>query len=505
MLGSIHRVTDRPSRLRAQVGPDRSPADPQGPGGPGRSRARGWVWVLSLAAFVVYAAYALSRHRQFLTAGHDLGIFDQAVRAYSRFAEPLVPLKGSDFNILGDHFHPILLAVVPAYWAFDDPRTLLVIQALLLAASIPVVHAFALRRMPSGWALALSAGYALGWPLAAMVDFDFHEAAFAVPVLALAIDALDRRSDRALIAWSLVLLLVREDMGAVVLLLGALRALHRPRRVGVGLMLAGVAAFLVVTQLVIPAMSSTGTFVYWTFDALGPDLPSSIRHLVTQPWDVARAFVTPAVKVGTLALLLVPLSLLPLGSPYALLALPLLAERFLNSRERLWTTDFHYDAPIWIILTLAMVDAGGRWGVWRRPTLRSAAIGWLIVSQVLLIAVGQSPLRRVVDGSAWRTTPHAQSLAQAVATIPPGVCVAVDDRLAPHLTRTNRVTRPGVPAPTADYIAVDLTQATVGHDKWPSVDVLRQAQADGYVTVWVSDGIHVLALPTVTPRPECQG
>ena len=38
-------------------------------------------------------------------------------------------------NLLGDHFHPALMLLAPAYWIWDDARVLLVVQALLLAAS----------------------------------------------------------------------------------------------------------------------------------------------------------------------------------------------------------------------------------------------------------------------------------------------------------------------------------------------------------------------------------
>jgi uncharacterized membrane protein len=466
---------------------------------------RHWpVLLLSLVALLVYTAYALSRHSQFLTGGHDLGIFDQAIGNYARLQAPLVPIKGIDYSILGDHFHPILVLAVPAYWIWDDPRTLLVLQSVLLAVSIPIVAAFARRRMPAGWALAVAGGYALGWPIAAMLDYDFHEVAFAVPVLAAAIDALDRRSDRALVAWAAVLLLIREDMGAVVMMIGLVRMLRAPRAVGAALVVVGAAVLALVTQLVIPALSSRGGFVYWTFDALGPDLGSAVRTLLTDPIGVAREFVTPSVKVRTLALLLLPLALLPLGSPYLLLAAPLLAQRFLNSREGLWTTEFHYNAPLWIILVLAMVDGGGRLGVWRRPVARALVVGLLVASQALRVLGGRSPLSRMLDGSAWGATATSAARATAVRLIPPDVCVSVDDRIAPHLIRTNRVAVLGVPAPRPDYIVVDLGERTTGYPHSLSGVALRVAELSGYEPVWSGADVHVLRWPAITPRDECR-
>jgi len=79
-----------------------------------------------------YSTYALIRHAVFRSAGYDLGIFDQAVRNYAHFHLPYSPLKGVSFNLLGDHFHPLLMVFAPLYWIWDDPRMLLVGQAIVV-------------------------------------------------------------------------------------------------------------------------------------------------------------------------------------------------------------------------------------------------------------------------------------------------------------------------------------------------------------------------------------
>lgn len=78
-----------------------------------RAHREWWpLWGLMAVSFAVYSIFSIERHQQFGTAGYDLGIFDQAVRAYSHFQAPIVPLKGVGYNIFGDHFHPII-ALVP--------------------------------------------------------------------------------------------------------------------------------------------------------------------------------------------------------------------------------------------------------------------------------------------------------------------------------------------------------------------------------------------------------
>lgn len=106
-----------------------------------------WPWLTAAFVFVVYAIYSFTRYRQLLSTGYDLGIFDQAVQQYAAFHAPQVALKGEHYNILGDHFHPILILLAPLYWIWNDPRMLGVALAALIALSCPLVYAFARRRL----------------------------------------------------------------------------------------------------------------------------------------------------------------------------------------------------------------------------------------------------------------------------------------------------------------------------------------------------------------------
>ena len=71
--------------------------------------------VLALSA-AVSVTHSFLRYATYEAKGYDLGIFDQVVRQYALLNAPLSSVKGVDFHILGDHFHPILALLAPAYW-----------------------------------------------------------------------------------------------------------------------------------------------------------------------------------------------------------------------------------------------------------------------------------------------------------------------------------------------------------------------------------------------------
>ena len=75
----------------------------------GRVVATWWLpTVIACAVGALYVCYSVAQWRALVVPSWDLGIFAEAVQAYSRFEAPIVPIKGPGYNLLGDHFHPIL-------------------------------------------------------------------------------------------------------------------------------------------------------------------------------------------------------------------------------------------------------------------------------------------------------------------------------------------------------------------------------------------------------------
>src|SRR5262249_22548601 len=139
------------ARACAQGGRCRT-SDPEAPSGclslasAGRRQPAAVPYAIAAGAFALYAALAVVRHQR-LETGFDLGLFEQAVRAYARLQPPVVPLKGPGVLALGDHFHPIVAALAPLYRLLPGPVTLLIAQSALLALSVVPVTRLAERRL----------------------------------------------------------------------------------------------------------------------------------------------------------------------------------------------------------------------------------------------------------------------------------------------------------------------------------------------------------------------
>lgn len=381
--------------------------------------------LLAAAVMALYTYYSLQQMKHWVTPSWDLAIFTQMAQAYSHFSVPIVPIKGPDFNLWGDHFHPILVLLGPVYALFPSPTTLLVVQNALVAfASFAIVRftqrAFALGQkaelaatgtaepaqnakpakyqgvIPTITGLLLGAGFALSFGVQQAIAAQFHEVAFAVPLLAMSLGYLVLASrvsgtERARYLayacwWSLPIAFVKEDMGITVAAIGLIIFIRTgwlstavdilmprlsagtpaPMRTRMQqlysswartpavaestmVMIWGVFWSVVAIYVILPYFNSGGNFDYAdkvNFSAaLGDPFGSVLQMLGNNT------------KLATLGLLLMTGALLWVISPLAAIALPTLAWRLLSTMESYWASTWHYSLVLMPVVFLALLDA----------------------------------------------------------------------------------------------------------------------------------------------------
>ncbi|HET7243313.1 MAG TPA: DUF2079 domain-containing protein [Streptosporangiaceae bacterium] len=382
------------------------------------------TWIIALATFIAYDTISVFRYLRLDPGSWDLGIFTEYVKQLAGLHSPEVPIRGAGFNLLGDHFQPIVGLLAPLFRVFPTPETLLVAQALLTAASvIPVCRAA--QELLGTWASrGIGLAYGFSWGLQQMVNFDFHEIAFAVPLLAFSLSALVRRRLRPAVLWALPLVFVKEDQGFTVAAIGLVMAgmglvvlarggkpppgtpsaspgerppgtlrwlkapflRHRagavlaregdPRRgeagawVRAGILLAawGLAWSVLAIAVIIPHFNPMHHYPYW-YDGgvVGPGGHPSLSGLAHQVVQSGHE------KLWTTFLILLPVAFLALRSPLVLIALPSLALRFISTNNYFWGTSWHYDATVMPIVFLAAVDGMARF---RASSQRRALLAW---------------------------------------------------------------------------------------------------------------------------------
>ena len=383
--------------------------------------------LLAILATLAYGLLGSQQFRNLVSRSWDLGIFTQLLRAYGELRAPIVPIKGDEVNLLGDHFHPLLAVLAPVWWVWPSGEALLWTQALLFGLSAVPLTRLAIDRLGPGLGSLAGGAYVFSFGLQSAATVQFHEIALAVPLLAISLTCLLRERPQAAVLWAAPLVFVKEDLGLTVAALGLLIALRRGadhRVQGLALACWGGGWFVLSTFVILPLLNTAGQYDYT--DNLG------------SPLDVFW----PPVKWLTVLMLLLAAGLIGGRSPLILLLLPTLAWRFTGTVEFYWDWYWHYNAVLMPIALAAMLDALGdrRTGLaaaWWRPAVprpgRRIRVTAVAVSAAVTLALGPAmPVLDVLRPQLWEPTWRAESAEAALAAAPEGSVLAVDITLMAH-------------------------------------------------------------------------
>ena len=325
--------------------------------------------VIACAVAALYISFSLAQWRTLSDPSWDLAIFAEAAQAYSRFEAPIVSIKGPGYNLLGDHFHPILMLLGPIFRFFPSAFTLLIVQDLLIAASVLPIARLAQRLLGRGGAVLVGLAYGLGWGLQGAVAAQFHEVCVAVPLLACAGAAFVERRWGACMAWLAPVILVKEDLGLTVFVAGLALAWRRRGEDRSGMLaslayaLFGIVAFVVTVKLFLPAMNPAGTWAY-SLDgsATGAGTAMAGATAAREVPSLWQILAVPSVKIVTLAVLLAGAGVVGVRSPWFALVLPTLAWRFAGSVDAYYQwSSWHYNAVLVPIAACALLDVIAGW------------------------------------------------------------------------------------------------------------------------------------------------
>jgi uncharacterized membrane protein len=433
------------------------------------------VWLIAAVVFGAYCTISLFRLITLNPSSWDLGIFTEYVKQIAHLHAPIVDIRTPGMNLLGDHFQPIVGLISPFFLIFPSAATLLVAQALLTAISVFPVAQAGREKLGTGAGRAIALAYGFSWGLEQMVNFDFHEIAFAVPLLAFSLSALLRGTTRAAVWWAIPLVFVKEDQGFTVAAIGLLMAISSQRaevpdrgktRGGQFLIVWGLAWSFLAIGVIIPHFNPSHTYYYWQQGgAIGGTF--SLAALLKQP------FLGWSTKLQTTIMLLLPTAFTSLGSPIALIALPSIVLRFVSTDNVYWGTLWHYNATVMPILFIAGIDAiararartangtDGTGRPWLRP-LRLAAgrHGAAMMVAVAAALVFQFPVSTLWSMQTYQVTPRVTAAEAAMSHVPNGATVTTTlDLLAPLAARTDTFWIGNSGNPATEYIIFDGTDS----------------------------------------------
>ena len=470
-------------------------------------RRIGLVVVATAAAYaVVVGALSLLRYESF-ASDFDHGIFAQYVWLLGHLDEPFNTINLR--TLLGDHVEPGIAVLAPLGALGIGAPGILVVQALALAATAPLLYLLAREHGARGW---LAAAPALLWCASPVVLrpalHDFHPETL-VPVLlvggclALAKDRIVWFAATAVLACAM-----KEDVGLTYAALGLVLLWSGHRRLGALVAIAAAAWSLVAVYVVLPAFGNAAEEEFGPRFAgdRGDSVSDVVRYSVLHPLSAVDRALTPQ-DVGVLAMLVLTTGGLCVLAPrWLLVAVPGAALNLLSAYDLQHTIAYHY----WIVPAGAVAVAGAvgasRVGAaGSRTWLRLGAVtgGFLLV---LSLQWGSAIVEQI--RFEW---PRRDDRQAVLDRIPANARVAAPMQALAHLAEREHlyvVPEPLVPVRVGtEWTAADRERATAELDYvvfdprlklWgaPTADEVEQEIVRrGFVEVYAREGIRLFGRP----------
>lgn len=440
---------------------------------------------MAAAAAMAYSAISVYRHFRFGST-IDLATQTQTIWGYSHFEIIRNTVIGIP-NLLGDHFHPMLMVLAPLFWIWNSAGVLLVAQGVLLALAGVPIFLWGAERLGVVAGLAFQASFYLYWGILAGVLFDFHHVVFGVVAVSWALYATVTRRNLLLAVSVLVAMLSREDVPLTLIGLGFYIFLVQRRFVlGAGLMVVNAAWFGLLLKVILPSLGGVA-YRHWMYSELGGGPGTATLHVLRDPIDSVKLLFTPAIKLRVWVASFGNWLFLPVLSPLVLVALPAFFERFWNDGPDFWTFHMQYSMQAAPILAFAAVDGAARLArLWpaRSPALVGTRVAITVLVASALLSVAVNPLSEL---GTYVSSETATDIQDCLDTIPSTASVAATQSLLSHLATRRQIYQIPIQdvsgrlidpvSARVDYIAIDLASSGGGDELRT---VVKSAMTAGY-------------------------
>lgn len=411
--------------------------------------------ILTIVGVIFYAAYfsaiTIEHHRNLGTSSFDLGLEDNLMWNLVHGKHPLfrsTPFDGPTGTHFRNHATLFSFVIAPAYMLAPGPETLLVIQAVLIAAAAVPLHLFARRRLPPWLATVVALLYLVYPPLHGANLYDFHYLPLGVVFLWTVLYAADARRWILAVVAALLAMSVREDVSFCLGVLGIVLLLTETApRFGLAVAVAGLAYFLLMKMVVMAHFSVGDTQESFVSQYAGLIPPGGRKSfgtilgtIIGNPGFTANV-VLDRDKLQYVLLLLVPLLFLPIVRPIGvLLVVPGFIFTLLSTGYTpLYRMSFQYTSYWTTFLFIGLVLALER----STPRQRLPRVAGVIAATMACTYLyGAFLQHETLSGGFehYRVGTNVgdlelrAKLANALARLPPDGRVAASERVVPHVS-----------------------------------------------------------------------
>jgi uncharacterized membrane protein len=448
-----------------------------------RIAAPRWLILTALGLAVVaygllWSHWTVHRHYVFRSAAWDLGYTESALwnttqgRLFQTAIQRPVGIdlneKQPCLNVLGEHFTPISILVLPLYvLGGRTPQFLLILQSFWLATGAIPLFLLARHRWQDSLSAFVFAIAFLFYPALHVINtFDFHCLALAIPFMFWSFYYLEKGVSFNFFLFLFLAALCKEEISLVAVSWGVYIAISKRHPIG-GAIVSFFCAVIFIFAVKVWMPFFSGDEGFWPlvrYKDLGSGFSEAADALISRPMDVLRVALAEPKKIQFLLRLLVPLLFVVVASPGSwLLAIPALSICLLSSEESTWSmADHHVTSPaiaLWPAAVLGVYRISrvlSRWS-WRASVPRTLAPAILVCCIWTARIQWESSVYGRIQDLRLPVTAHVEAGHRLIRMIPADASVEASNHLIPHLCHRREVWLYDQSRGTADYVLLDLS------------------------------------------------
>lgn len=443
-----------------------------------------------IGVFVCFFTFvAFSRHSNIHSNRLDLGNMEQVVWnvIHGNGFTLTDPMGEHQESRLAVHADFLLILIAPIYFLWQDPRTLIFIQILVMGLGAIPVYWIARKILDSErLGLLFASLYLLYPPLQRMTLHDFHAVALSITLLLMAYWFLETKRYGWFIFFGLLAALGKETEWVTFGLMGLYIAVHHKKYLfGTMVFAAGMGMFYYLYWHLMPASISGGQhFALGYLSDYGDSQSGIVVGLLSKPWNVIITMLQPD-RLYYYIQLFLPAGFLSLLSPAVLMfSVHTILINTLSSNGLMRQIDYQYTSNLIPFIFISAIFGYKKLSTliravpnkYKKIKLRtyvSYVIGLCVCAGVYLW--GEIPLTNQdrFYFFIW-SIPEKQSVLYVRGLIPEHATVSATNNIGAHFSNRETLYNFPVQATHADYAVALLGDQFA----WPSGDAQRKSVED---------------------------
>ncbi|MFC1668095.1 DUF2079 domain-containing protein [Chlamydiota bacterium] len=384
--------------------------------------------------------FVIKRHFSLCSNAYDLGLFNQLLwnSVHGNFL--ISSLKGN-LSYLTDHFSPIVVVLIPFYWFFQTPVTLLIFQTVSMTVSGILVY-FISKKVTNNTVCSIAwlVVFYSFLPVRMINIFDFHPVSLSIPFLLGAFLFYLNNKKIVMILFLVLASFCKEEVALILTFFGVYVFFkNKEQKRGIFIVFYAVLIFI-LGVVILPALLGKSYVYFNRFSYLGNSVSSILINSFTHPQRIIFKLCSFS-TLRYVVRLLAPLAFLPLLSPVLLLmCFPTFIINMLSTFDAQNSIYYHYVSGIIPFLFIAGIYGfqkvlliNKEWlkkGDTRFGSRRKSLLLVLLLASLLFY--GRSEVRRIRELQASSEVLFSLNTAQKI--IPKDAIVSAESHILPHLS-----------------------------------------------------------------------